>query len=102
MNKLFEGYATEHAIDIQILRLKKQLLKCEDYDEDYENTEAALVNLIKLRDSDVGEKSNHDNLIGTVISSAVGVVSMGMILGYEKTDIVTSKAFSIAQRFIGK
>ena len=37
-----------------------------------------------------------------IVSSAVGLASILLVLNYERSEIITSKAFGMAQRLIGR
>lgn len=56
--------------------------------------------LLEIKEGSKSWKSRVD--VNTVISAGVSLTSMLLILNYEKTDIVTSKAFTVASKWFGK
>lgn len=103
-NKIVNAYADSHAIDIRIEELKTQLRASELGSDDQTDLIDQLEDMIKLRDLEEGPKEGMFNKIDltTLVSNAVGFVSLAMILEYEKTDIIATKGLSIATKLLGK
>lgn len=102
LKELFNAYAEEHAIDIQIGRLKKDLLNLQANTQDAMDLQDQLEDLIKLRDLDKGPAKESKIDLGKLLNAGVSLVSIAMILDYEKEDIITTKALGIATRLLGK
>jgi hypothetical protein len=98
LKELFNAYAEEHAIDIQIGRLKKELLSLPANSTESMDCQGQIEDLIKLRDLDKESKID----LGKLLNAGVSLVSIAMILDYEKEDIITTKALGIATRLLGK
>ena len=92
-------------LDTKIEELKAKIAENGDpNDPDYIRDCKVIDDLLEIKksekDSDKESKSKIDP--NTVIQAVVGISSILLILNYEKTDIVTSKSMSIAQRMLGK
>ena len=102
LKELFNAYAEEHAIDIQIGRLKKELLILPTNSTESIDCQGQIEDLIKLRDLDKGPAKESKIDLGKLLNAGVSLVSIAMILDYEKEDIITTKALGIATRLLGK
>ena len=74
-------------------------------DDIYEVTLSHIDTLQTIRSGLVDSKQTSGfNGVGadTIVTSAVGIGSLLMILHYEKADVITSKAFNMVTRLIGK
>lgn len=78
-------------LDLEIQRIVKYLSELEPNDENYASTAENLKKLCEAR-----EKRN-DRVLSyeAILSAAVSIVGLLVVLNYEKTGIITSKAFSI-------
>lgn len=96
----------EKAVDIKIYELKEKLLTLDPASEAYDDTIQLLEDLydVKKRCLELkNTKSSRERYIkdwSGIVSSMIGFVGILAILNYEKTDIISSKAMSIATRFI--
>lgn len=103
IDEMFNAYAVSHAIDIRIEELKKLLL-LDDEDPRYTKIDIAgdIENLVKLRDLDKGTKDGWFSKIdlSSIFGNVVGLISVAMILEYEKTDIIATKGLSIATKML--
>ena len=97
-------------IDISINIIKEDILNENDLEKRNEKLDL-LEKLIARRNEELKlnkEKSFHlSNVVGpinpnTIIQGFFGIVSIAMILEYEKTDIISSSSFNIAQKMLGK
>lgn len=94
-------------LDAKIEELKAKIAKCDDPEDADYKAQCALMNYLLIakkseKDSDIEKSAKSRIDPNTVIQAAVGLASILLILNYEKTDIVTSKSMSIAQRMLGK
>jgi len=83
-------------LDKQIEELAK-IIATVQIDEEYEAKVRKLEDLTKVR-SQLSEVRSKESNAAAVISGVVGISSVIMVLKHEKTDIITSKAFSIATK----
>ena len=63
-------------------------------------TEGQIEVLIDYRTKLCDEPTQHP-IMSAVVSGLFGLLGIGLILYYEKTDIITTKAFNIGTRMIG-
>lgn len=84
-------------LDIKIGLLTYELGSIEDNEELYDRISKRLEKLIELR-CKLSESRVKESKFPTVLSGAVQVSSILLVLHYEKTDIVTSKAFGMATK----
>lgn len=94
-------------LDAKIEELKAEIAKYDDPTDAGYKMKCELINDllgVKKSEKDSGldkpAKSRIDP--NTIVQAAVGLSSILLILNYEKTDIVTSKSMSIAQKMLGK
>ena len=106
MNKLIDMWVQRNAIDVCIEDCKEKLLVTDLSSTEGMELQENLERLYSLREEDRkspnGRKIDMKIDLGSIISSAVGIVSIAMILGYEREDIVTTKSMTIAQKMLGK
>jgi hypothetical protein len=106
MNKLIDMWVQRNAIDVRIEDCKEKLLVTDLSSTEGMELQENLERLYSLREEDRkspnGRKIDMKIDLGSIISSAVGLVSIAMILGYEREDIVTTKSMTIAQKMLGK
>jgi hypothetical protein len=99
-------------IDEKIKNLKLEISELEDNGEDQAKKLELLNELIKTREAEMELKKHKSDLhIGnlfsqvnpnTIIQGLFGIVSVAMILEYEKTDVISSKSLNIAQKMLGR
>ena len=93
------------AIDVKIHEQEEQLLKSKFGSDEYTNAITSLTDLYSLKELKNNSKEEVEPKVkdwGGVITSAIGFAGILAILGYEKTDVVASKAITMAQKMIGK
>lgn len=94
-------------LDAKIEELKAEIATYDDpTDADYKMKCELINDLLDVK------KAEKDSVIdklaksridpNAIIQAAVGLTSILLVLNYEKTDIVTSKSMSIAQKMLGK
>ena len=93
-----------NVLDAEIKKLIDGLSEVEADSEEYE---AKLYQIEKLNEvREALTKSNGMSLdrldINTVLSATVGLASILLILNYEKADVITSKAFNLGSKMIGR
>lgn len=111
MKDIFKKNRIEDPIDQEINIMKQEILDEEDPKKVNEKLDL-LEKLVARRKEELGlDKEKHSVRIGnifgpinpnTLIQGFFSIVSIAMILEYEKTDIISSKSMSIAQRMLGK
>ena len=93
------------AIDVRIEALLEDLSNYDIYSDEYESMTDRLEQLVKVRNElkpvRSGDKVKVIDLT-TIVNGAVSVLSLMMILEYEKTEVVTTKALSVATKWLGK
>lgn len=93
------------AIDVRIEALLEDLNNYDIYSDEYESMTDRLEQLVKVRNElkpvRSGDKVKVIDLT-TIVNGAVSVLSLMMILEYEKTEVVTTKALSVATKWLGK
>lgn len=91
----------KRAIDTLIQQKKGLLLKCKDAAEANE-IQSEINDLIDLstKEADLKKAKRLDIDWRSISTSAVSLLSIMMVLKYEKEDIITSKAFGIATKLI--
>lgn len=93
------------AIDVKIEALLEDLSNYDIYSSEYESMMGRLETLVKVRNElkpvRVADKVKIIDLT-TIVNGAVSVLSLMMILEYEKTEVVTTKALSVATKWLGK
>ena len=92
-------------VDKRISFLLEDLKEYDSSSEDYQSIVESIKTLTDVRDdlkNGSGEKWLKMADIIALVSPAFGLVGILMITNHEKTDIVTSKAASIAMRLVGR
>lgn len=92
-------------IDNQLEVLLFDLGNYDSYSEEYTSAVKNIQILVDMRD-DLLTSQNTNKFkgidINTIVSGALGLTQILLILNYEKSDIVTSKAMTIANKWLGK
>lgn len=88
------------AIEEEIQFLSKQINEGNYGTEDYDDAMKSLKELIEIRDSIKGK--GFEIKSDTVINALVSITSIILITKHEKLDIITTKAFNVATKLIGK
>lgn len=91
------------ALDVRIKELVLELEKHEKGTPKYNGIADSMNKLVEARKGLVpvevpGAKLN----INTVVTSIFGLIGIVLVTNYEKLDIITSKAFNMASRMVGK
>ena len=92
-------------VDKRISFLLEDLKEYDSSSEDYQSIVENIKKLTDVRDdlkNGSGEKWLKMADIIALVSPVFGLVGISMITKHEKTDIVTSKAASIAMRLLGR
>ena len=92
-------------VDKRISFLLEDLKEYDTTSEEYQTIIESIKKLTDVRDdlkNGSGEKWLKMSDIVALVTPAVGLVGILMITKHEKTDIVTSKAVSIAMRLLGR
>ena len=93
------------AIDVRIEALLEDLSNYDIYSDEYESMADRLEQLVKVR-NELKPVRASDKVkvidLTTIVNGAVSVLSLMMILEYEKTEVVTTKALSVATKWLGK
>ena len=95
-------------IEFEILYLSKQISSSELTAEDYDATTKRLNAHIEIKHSMSNKNIKLDlgdvlKLVGTGVTAGAGILGLMMTLKYENSDeIITSKAFNVASKMIGK
>lgn len=93
------------AIDERIEELTTDLVTVDSYSEEYKAIVTNIETLVKVRKE---LNSGRPFTIGTnidmnaIITGAIGLAAVLMITKYEENEIVTSKAFGLVSKWIGK
>lgn len=87
-------------MDVKIAELVSKLGDVKLEPEARREIESQIEALVEYRTKLCGPASNHP-ILSSVITGAFGLAGIALVLYYEKTDIVTSKAFTIGTRMIG-
>lgn len=86
-------------LNVEYLDTKISLLISElDSDlsaDEYRDTVSKLDSLVKLR-SDLANSRDRESMLPIVVSGLIQSIGIFAVLHYEKTDVVTSKAFNMA------
>ena len=91
-------------VDKRISFLLEDLKEYDSASEDYQSIVENIKKLTDVRDdlkNGSGERLKMSDIVA-LVSPAFGLVGILMITKHEKTDIVTSKAASIAMRLLGR
>lgn len=92
-------------IDSQIETLLGELENYDSYSDEYKSITENIQKLVTMRNdlklNRIGDKVKIIDLT-TVVNGTVSILSLLMILNYEKTEIVTSKAMTVATKWLGK
>lgn len=95
-------------IEFEILYLSKQISSAELTSDEYEATIKQLNALIEIKQNMSNKNIKLDlgdvlKLVGTGVTAGAGILGVMMTLKYENSDeIITSKAFNVASKMIGK
>ena len=89
------------AIDVQLQTLSLELASLSAQDDNYEKVTGQIETLVDIREELRGRKFEPVKL-DTIISGVVSIASVLLITKHEKVDIITSKAFTIATKLIGR
>lgn len=81
-------------LDIMIGKLLYEVDDIQDEDE-YEKVLQKIEKLVSLRTS-IGESKTKESNKGAMISAGIQIASILVVLQYEKANVITSKAYSIA------
>ena len=91
------------ALDV---RIKELVLELEKHDKGTARYVQLLDSINKLVEARKGlmpvETPGAKLNINTIVTSVFGVIGIMLVTNYEKADIITSKAFNMASRMIGK
>jgi len=82
-------------LDVMIAQLNTQLIEADE--DEYSEIESKIQSLIKAR-CDLADSFNKGSVAPLMISGSFGLASVLVVLHYEKSEIITSKAFSMANR----
>lgn len=100
--------SNKHVMDMEINRILKELQSTDTISDAERNLlMSQLETMVNIQGSykkkNNGLDINEVVKLGTsALTAATGLISIAMILGYEKEDIITSKGLSIATKFLGK
>ena len=92
-------------VDKRISFLLEDLKEYDSSSKDYQSIIESIKKLTDVRDdlkNGSGEKWLKMTDVIALVSPAFGLVGILMITNHEKTDIITSKAASIAMRLLGR
>ena len=91
------------ALDVRIKELVLELEKHEKGTPKYNDIADSINKLVEARKGLMPVETPGAKLnINTVMTSIVGLIGIMLVTNYEKADIITSKAFNMASRMIGK
>ena len=91
------------ALDVRIKELVLELEKYEKGTPKYNDIADSINKLVEARKGLVPVETPGAKLnINTIVTSVFGVIGIMLVTNYEKDDIITSKAFNMASRMIGK
>ena len=91
------------ALDVRIKELVLELEKQEKGRPGYDNIADSINKLVEARKGLIPVETPGAKLnINTIVTSVFGVIGILLVTNYEKADIITSKAFNMASRMIGK
>lgn len=89
--------------DKNTLKVKMRLIDEEILNESDATKLAQLMEVRKLLHEEIKKDSWHSSVDpNTIVSGLVSITSILMILKYEQTDIITTKAMSIFNKMVGK
>lgn len=102
--------SNKQAMDVQISSILEELNRIDITDVDRNVLMSQLDYMVTIQKNyKTNDKKNNGLDINEVLkvgasalTAATGLISVAMILGYEKEDIITSKSLSIATKFLGK
>lgn len=102
--------SNKRVMDMEINRILEELQSMEITDVERNVLMSQLEYMINIQGSYKKKEKNNNGLdinevlkLGaSTLTAATGLISIAMILGYEKEDIITSKGLSIATKFLGK
>lgn len=81
-------------LDKKIGKLNEKLSSLEEEDEDYELTVSKIEDLTDIR-CKLSESKVKSSIKPLVVSGVFGVATTVIVLRYEKTEVITSKAFNM-------
>lgn len=87
-------------LDVMIGMLLFKADKVDDPSE-YEKMLLKIERLVKLR-TEIGDSKAKESNKVAIVSGAVQIASILIVLQYEKANVITSKAYSIASGMFGK
>ena len=91
------------ALDVRIKELVLELEKHEKGTPKYNDIADSMNKLVEARKGLMPVETPGAKLnINTIVTSVFGVIGIMLVTNYEKADIITSKAFNMASRMIGK
>lgn len=92
-------------IDERISKLMVELDQHSGSSDEYEKIAENITKLVCARDdlqSSRNVKKDRGISLDTVVTSVTGLVTVAMVIHHEQTDIVTSKAMTIANKWLGR
>jgi len=94
MDTIFSTPRSQKALDNEIERLTRTLSNTSSVDPDY----AKIADNLKVLCDSRGQLTNSGISAETIVSATVHILGMLLVLNYEKTGVITSKAFSFLGR----
>lgn len=94
LNKQLKRNVNE--LDVRVSKLYQELDKAED-DTERKRIVEQIKDLADLRNK-LSEVKTRESLVPIVVPGVIGIGAMLLVLNYEKTGIVTSKAFAMATK----
>lgn len=92
-------------VDGQIKSLFYELSELDSDSEDYENVLQHIDKLVEIR-QDLTENRMETKFggvdVNTIVNGGISIASILAIMKYEKAEIITTKAWSLATRMLGR
>lgn len=95
-----KSYKTSMVLKNRIQELTMNLKDAKTPDEEFELLDR-IERLKAALDANKTFQVSHTVSMDTLVSSAAGLLGILLILNYEKGDIITSKGFNIASKWLG-
>lgn len=92
-------------IDERISKLMVELDQHSGSSDEYTTISENINKLVDARDDLISSKhvaSGKGVSLDTVVTSVTGLLTVAMVIHHEQTDIVTSKAMTIANKWLGR
>lgn len=90
-----------YGVELQLEALTSELQELQGTDERYKVVTERIADLVKIREDLKGRKVEGLKM-DTIVNGVISIAGIVLVTKHEKLDIITSKAFGIATKLIGR